>query len=112
MINDKEVYYLEKGKPTLVSMEAGSTIVASDGFHLSTPLRLGQPKKEIFHVRIQCIMDDDQFIASAILVSITYVLGLTLDILLMKLLSFTPIIVFLYLYYGNRQKFLTVTALH
>ena len=111
VVNDDEVYYLEKDRPLVISMEDASKIVASDGFHLSNSLRLGHQKKEVLYLRIQCIMDDDQLVASLILLAMSYAIGLGLDMLFMKLLSFVPILIFLYLYYVNRQKFLMIRTI-
>lgn len=111
VVNGSQIYYLDGGRPVVIPiLHNGPRLVASDGFHHSAPLQLNYRKKNTFHVKVGCAIEDDQLIAGAVILTITYAMGFTSDILFMKLLSFAPILYFLYLYYINRKAFLQFRA--
>jgi hypothetical protein len=106
-VNGSQIYYLEGSRPVVIPiLRNGPRLVASDGFHHSAPLQLNYQKKNTFHFQVGCAIEDDQLIAGVVILAIIYAMGFTSDILFMKLLSFAPILYFIYLYYINRKAFL------
>jgi hypothetical protein len=55
---------------------------------------------------VDCAIDDNLIAAGFVLMALLYAAGLTSDILFLKLLSFLPVIYFLYEYYLNRKDFI------
>ncbi|MCW3073660.1 MAG: hypothetical protein JWP69_729 [Flaviaesturariibacter sp.] len=107
IVNDAQIYYLEEGSPVVIPIaKNGSKLVASDGFHHSAPLQVNFKKKNTLYFKVGCIVEDDQLIAGAIFVAIVYAMGFTSDVRFIQVLSFAPILYFLYLYYINRREFL------
>jgi hypothetical protein len=107
VVNDAQIYYLDNGMPVVIPItKNGSKLVASDGFHHTEPLQLNYQKKQTFYFNVGCIIDDDQLVAGTVILAVIYAMGFTSDILFMKMLSFVPVLYFLYLYYVNRKAFL------
>lgn len=111
VVNGSHIYYLDKQKPVVIPIAKNCPrLVASDGFHHTAPLQLNYQKKYTLYFKVGCIIEDDQLIVGAILLAILYGMGFTSDILVIKLLSFLPILGFLFFYYVNRKKFLKFTT--
>jgi hypothetical protein len=111
VVNGSQIYYLDKKKPVVIPVTGKSPrFVASDGFHHTRPMQLLKVKKNVHYFKVGCVIEDDQLIAGLILLAIIYTMGFTSDILFIKLLSFLPIVYFLYRYYVNRKEFLQIRS--
>ncbi|MDQ3683730.1 MAG: hypothetical protein M3352_11775 [Bacteroidota bacterium] len=93
----------------LISIPANySRIVVTDGFHHSKPLEIVYHHMHIYYFKVECAIDDAQLIVGTIILSLIYTAGLTSGILFVKLLSFLPLLYFLFLYYINKKEFLRI----
>jgi len=110
IVNDTQVYFFDKKKPLVIFVSNGSKLVVSDGFHHSTPFHTCFATKNELRYRVALFAEDDQFIAGFVLLLIFYAMGLTSNILFMRIVSFVPILVFLYVYYIKKDKFLQLSA--
>ena len=110
IINNKEIYPLSDTKPVVIPVEKDHpNIVITDGFHITRPLELVYDQPGYFNFEVTCIVDDLALLGGSLLLAIFYLLGLFTGFLILKLLSFLPIICFLFFYYINRKNFLKIT---
>jgi hypothetical protein len=111
VVNGSHIYYLDKKKPVVIPVSGKSPkLVASDGFHHTRPMQLVNRKKNTHYFKVGCVIEDDQLVAGLIILAIVFLMGLTSDILFIKILSFVPVIYFLYRYYINRREFLQIRS--
>jgi hypothetical protein len=103
------IYYLETNKPVVIPVESPrSNLVLTDGFHHSKPVDVIHRKITTAHYKVVCAIDDNQLTAGLVLQVLFFFAGLTSGNLLLQMLSFTPVLYFLYLYYLNRRTFLKI----
>jgi len=101
------IYSLEPGKPVEVPLKAARPrIVITDGYHYTKPQELALQHIYIYYYKVVCAIEDDQLIFGFILLVLFYTAGLTSDLLLLKIMSFVPLLYFLYIFYKNRNTFL------
>jgi len=101
------IYFLDKKLPVVITVgQHRPLLVASDGYHHTTPHVLKTLKQHTYYFKVGCAIDDDQLIAGLILLTLTYIIGLSTDNLLLKVFSFVPVLYFLYRFYINRKQFL------
>jgi hypothetical protein len=111
VVNGSQIYYLDKKKPVVIPVTGKSPrLVASDGYHHTRPMQLVNRKKNVHYFKVGCVIEDDQLVAGLIVLAIIYTMGFTSDILFIKLLSFLPVVYFLYRYYVNRKEFLQIRS--
>jgi len=109
IVNNKEIYLLLTTEPVIIPVkEDHLSIVITDGFHFTRPLKLTYDQPGYFNFEVTCIVEDLQLLGGALLLVICYLLGLFTGFLILKLLSFLPIIWFLFFYYINRKNFLQI----
>jgi hypothetical protein len=107
IVDGMTIYPLEPGKPILVPLKAPRPrIVVTDGYHYTKPQELALQHIYIYYFKVVCAIEDDQLIVGFVLLALFYTAGLTSDLLLLKALSFLPLLYFLYVYYKNRASFL------
>lgn len=101
------IYPLERGKPILVPLKAARPrIVVTDGYHYTKPQELALQHIYIYYFKVVCAIEDDHLIFGFILLALFYTAGLTSDLLVLKIISFLPLLYFLFVYYKNRNTFL------
>ena len=111
IINGKEIYTLPKEQPVLVAMSKNVvSLVATDGFHVTQPLELEYPGPKTYRLKVVCAIDDNLLLTGALLLLILFFVGIISDIFIFRLLSFGPILYFLFFYYLNRKTFLQIKA--
>ena len=109
IVNNKEIYPLLNDKPVLIEADNNLIkIVVSDGFHFTKPIELKYSQPSYYHFKIVSPVNDLQLLGGAFVMFFFYLLGFITGILLMKLLSFAPIILLLIIYYLNRKSFIHV----
>ncbi len=109
IVNGSVIYPLEKGKPIVVPLlTQQSKIVVTDGFHFTRPMEVVYQQFNIYYYKVVCAIDDDQLVVGFILLALLYAAGLTSDILILKIMSFIPVLYFLFLYYINRKAFIQI----
>lgn len=107
IIDGMSIYPLERNKPIVVSLKAARPrVVVTDGYHYTKPLELALQHVQVHYYIVVCTIEDDQLIVGAVLLLLFYTAGLTSGLLLLKILSFVPLLYFLLLYYRNRASFL------
>jgi len=101
------IYPLERDKPILVPLKAARPrVVITDGYHYTKPQELALQHIYIYYFKVVCAIEDDQLIFGFLLLALFYTAGLTSDLILLKGLSFAPLLYFLFVYYKNRNTFL------
>ena len=107
IVNGKDIYTLVPQKPVLVSIDkSNATLIATDGFHYTRALELTFPFPQTYIVKVECAIDNNLLITGVVLLVIFALVGLVSDLTLLRLLSFVPILYFLFLYYINRREFI------
>ena len=82
-------------KPSLFLLKKiNPNIVITDGFHITKPLELVYDQPGYFNFEVTCIVDDLALLGGSFLLTIFYLLGLFTGFLILKLLSFLPVIFF------------------
>lgn len=109
VINNNEIYPLLDSEPVVIPVEKDRPkIVVTDGFHFTKPLELTFKQPSYFNFDVVCAIDDLQLLAGFLILAIFFMLGFLTGFLLLKLLSFTPILWVLFYYYLNRKNFIRI----
>lgn len=109
IVNDKEIYTLTDLRPVVIeAKDQILNLVITDGFHITKPVKLTFAFPSYYNLKISCAIDDFQLIGGFIFLAGFYLLGFFTGILILKLLSFLPIVLFLIIYYTNRRSFIRV----
>lgn len=107
IIDNKDIYPLPNRKRIIIPVEKSNfSIVITDGFHITRPLLLSYDQPGYFNFEVTCIVDDLALLGGAFILIVFYLLGLLTGFLILKLLSFLPVICFLFFYYIKRKDFL------
>ena len=107
IVNNKEIYPLLNEQPVVIPVEKDHPeIVVTDGFHFTKPLELVYDQPGYFNFELTCIVDDLKLLGGSFLLVTLYLLGLFTGFLILKMLSFLPVIFFLFYYYFNKKNFL------
>ena len=107
IIDNKDIYPLPNRKRIIIPVEKSNfNIVITDGFHITKPLRLSYDQPGYFNFEVTCIVDDLALLGGTFMLIVFYLLGLFTGFLILKLLSFLPVIFLLFFYYINRRNFL------
>jgi len=110
IVNGTDIYPLPDSKPVVVTVnENNPSIVITDGFHFTKPVELVFHHLNTYYFKVVCIIDDMQLLAGSLLLVVLYLLGFFTGVLILKLISFLPILYFLFLYYINRKDFIQIT---
>ena len=109
IVNNKDIYPLLNDKPIVIPVELNSpSIVATDGFHYTKPLKLTYKEPSFYRFKVTCAIDNLQLLGGSFLLILFYLLGFATGFLLLKMLSFIPIVWFLVLYYLKRKEFIKI----
>jgi len=110
VIDKKQIWPLADCNPVVITLaENDLQLLATDGFHFSRPLTLHYPKEgTYFRLKIVCAIDDRSLLTGALILVVSYLLGFYTGFLLLKIISFLPLIYFLLYYYVNRRDFIQV----
>ena len=81
-------------------------IVVTDGFHITKPLGLSLKEPSYYQFKVACAISDEQLLGGFFVLAVFYLLGFFTGLLVLKILSFTPILLFLFWYYIQRKNFL------
>ena len=109
IVNGKDIYTLIPKKPVLISLaNSNAKLVATDGFHYTKTVELTFPFPQTYRVKVECAIDNNLLITGVVLLVIFALVGLVSDLALFRLLSFVPILYFLFLYYINRREFIKI----
>ncbi|HEX7847808.1 MAG TPA: hypothetical protein VF476_18540 [Chitinophagaceae bacterium] len=107
MVNGTAIFPLLNTEPVVIAlMDDHPAIVVTDGFHITQPLELNFKEPSYYNFKLVCAISDLQLLGGFFLLAFLYLLGFFTGFFLLKLLSFTPILLFLFWYYINRRNFL------
>jgi hypothetical protein len=110
IVNGRDIYPLKTNKPVCIEVDENHPkLVISDGFHFTKPVELVYHHLHTYYFKVICVIGDVQLLAAALLVAVLYLAGFYSGIFIIKLLSFAPILYFLFFYYVNRREFLQIT---
>ena len=103
------IYNLRKGKPIIVTMPTNpSRIVVTDGFHITSPLQITYTPQRTHYFTIACIIENDVLVGGAIFMTLLFFMGLTSGVIVLQLLSMSPVFYLLFLYYIKRKEFIQI----
>jgi len=109
IVNGKDIYTLVAQNPVLISLDKNNAkLVATDGFHYTKTLDLAFPFPQTYQLKVECAIDNNLLITGIVLLVIFALVGLVSDLVVLRLLSFVPILYFLFLYYIHRREFLQI----
>ena len=113
IIDNRDIYPLSNKKRIIIPVEKNNfALVITDGFHITRPLQLSYDQPGYFNFEVTCIVDDLALLGGAFILIVFYLLGLFTGFLLLKLLSFLPVISLLFFYYVNRRNFLKLNRIY
>ena len=107
VVNDHSIFPLLNLEPVVIALsDDHPAIVVTDGFHITRPLELNFKEPSYYQFKLVCAISDMQLVGGFFLVAFFYLLGFFTGLFILKLISFAPILVFLFWYYINRRNFL------
>ena len=110
VVNGKAIYPLPDSRPvTITVMENNPKLVITDGYHFTKPVELVYHHLNTYYFKVVCVIGDLQLLAGSFLLIVLYLLGFYSGIFILKLVSFLPIVYFLFFYYINRKEFIQIT---
>ena len=99
-----------KNLPVVITVQENNpSVVITDGFHFTQPLELVYHHLNTYYFKVICVIGDIQLLAGGMLLAVLYLVGSYTGIFILKLLSFAPVLYFLFFYYFNRKEFLQIT---
>ena len=81
-------------------------IVITDGYHITTPLKLVYKELPVYCFKVACAISDQQLLIGFLLLAGLYLSGFYTGLLVLKVFSFIPLIYLLTFYYLNRKEFI------
>jgi hypothetical protein len=109
IVNNKEIYPLTNTEPVIIEVnDSHPRIVVTDGFHFTRPIDLTYKQPSYYHFKVVCSIDDMQLLGTAFVLIVFYLLGFFTGNIVLKLLSFLPILYLLFAYYIDRNSFIQI----
>ena len=113
IVNNKEIYQLDSSKPVIIEVKENyPKIVVTDGFHFTKPVKLTFKEPSYYNFQVACIIDDFQLLGGTLMLFLFYLVGFFTGNLVLKILSFIPVLLFLFAYYFNRRTFIKIVQHH
>ncbi len=107
VVNGLSIYPLPDSKPVVIPVEENNPkLVITDGYHYTRPLKLVFGDFPACCFKIVCAINDWQLASGFTLLAALYLGGLYTGLLVLKVLSFLPLVYLLLFYYLNRNDFL------
>jgi hypothetical protein len=107
IINNKDIYPLTNDQPVIIPVDINfPKLIVTDGFHFSKPVELIYEEPSYYKFKVECAINDLQLLGGFFLLSLFYLLGFFTGIFIIKVISFIPLLVFLFYYYINRKRFI------
>ena len=107
MVNGRQIFPLDTTEPILISVDQNNPrIVITDGYHITTPLKLVYKDLHTYCFKVACAISDRQLLIGSIVLAALYLSGLYTGLLILKVSSFLPLIYLLFFYYLNRKEFI------
>jgi hypothetical protein len=107
VVNGREIYPLSNTKPVVIPVGANNPrIVITDGYHITTPLKLVYTELPVYCFKVACAISDRQLLFGFLMMAGLYLSGFYTGLLVLKVFSFIPLIYLLTFYYLNRKEFI------
>lgn len=107
IVNGKQIYPLINTKPVVISVyENNPKVVITDGYHITRPLKLVYNELPVYCFNVVCSIDDWQLAIVFVLWAGLYLGGFLSGLLILKVLSFLPVLYLVLFYYLNRKEFI------
>ncbi len=107
IVNNENIYSLNNDQPVVIPVDINyPRLVVTDGFHYSRPLELIYDEPSYYRLDVSCAINDLQLLGGAFFLVLFYLLGFATGVWIFKMLSFVPILLFLFYYYVNRKQFI------
>jgi hypothetical protein len=112
IVNGKEIYPLLNTKPIVIPVQENNPrIVITDGYHITTPLKLIYKEIHAYCFNVECAITDRQLFAGFLVLAGLYLTGLYTGLLIFKIFSFVPLVYLVMFYYLNRKEFIRLVPL-
>ena len=109
VVNGMHIYSLQKGRPIVVTMPTNpARIVVTDGYHITGPVQITYSPQQKHYFTIACVIENDVLVGGGIFMTLLFFMGLSSGLLILQLMSMSPIIYLLFLYYVKRKKFIQI----
>lgn len=109
VVNGMHIYTLQKGKPVVVAMPTNpARIVVTDGLHITAPVQVVYTPQRVKRFAISCIIENDVLIGGGIFMMMVFFMGLTSGLVFLWLISVSPVLYLLFLYYIKRKEFIRI----
>lgn len=106
MVNGREIYPLADTRPVVIPVQENNPrIVLTDGYHITTPLKLVYNDVHTYCFKVVCALSDTQLYVGFAVLAVLYLSGFYTGILAFKVFSFIPVLYLLMFYYLNRKDF-------
>lgn len=113
VVDGSKIYQLDKDRSVVIGCSnSRPRIVVTNGFHHSPCFEVMYNQIQVHYFNVVCALDDNLLAAGSLLLILLYIAGLTSGIILLKVISFLPILYFLYVYYINRKEFIQIKQSH
>lgn len=107
VVNGRQIFPLDTTRPVLISVEENNPrIVITDGYHITTPLKLVYKDVNTYFFKVSCVISDTELVIGFFMLAAFYLGGLYSGLLMLKIFSFLPLVYLLLSYYLNRKDFL------
>jgi hypothetical protein len=107
IVNGREIYPLTNTKPIVIPVAQNNPrVVITDGYHITKPLKLVYKELPVYCFKVGCAINDRQLLWGTVVLIALYLSGFYTGMLVLKVLSFIPLIYLLLFYYLNRKEFL------
>ena len=110
IVNGTAIYPLVNDKPVVIPLDFNyPKLVITDGFHFSKPMELVYEEPSYYRFNVECVINDLQLMGGVFFLILFYLLGFMTGFFFLKLISFVPIVLFLFYYYVKRKQFIKLT---
>ncbi len=103
------IYALMQNRPVVINLQTNpSKLVVTDGFHITAPLQITYSPKRTYYFTIACIVENDVLVGGFIFMLILFFMGFSSGLIFLQLLSVSPVLYLLFLYYIKRKEFIQI----
>ena len=109
VVNGQLIYPLHIERPVVIPLsQQPFSIVATDGFHITNPVKVECFPRQTRHLNIVCAIDDGAMFVGIVLLLFFALLAFNAEIQLLKWLSFMPVLYFIFTFYIRRKKYIQI----
>jgi len=110
ILDDKEIYELQSKETLVIEVKNKVALLqVTDGYHSSRQVRLTFDKPSYYRLKVDCALEDAEIYFSVIFLVFFYLMAFLTGNMVLKLVSFSPLVYLLFRYYINRKEFLKIS---